>query len=79
MGESYGTAASRIFYVCLRKQVKCPPMIAVRGQWGWFVEAKDGSVYLESVNASNSWDAKTAGVEEWAERFVEQPKEDGDE
>ena len=75
MKENYRTAANRIFYVCLRKQTKCPPIIAVKTNWEWYVEAKDGSIMLESVSATDSWDAKAAGVQAWNAKFVDKVEE----
>jgi len=71
MSEDYNKAANRIFYVAMRKQVKCPPMLAVKHNWGWVVESKDGSIYLESVKAVDVWDAKAAGVQEWINKYVD--------
>ena len=78
MVENYHIAASRAFYVYLRNQVKCPPMIAVKTTWGWFVEAKDESVSLDQVKASDSWDAKTAGVQEWIRQKETRRKKKGE-
>jgi len=58
--------ADRRFYVNLRKDTGCPPVVLINLEnLGYGVETKDGSVYMECVNAPSSWDAKSQCVEEW--------------
>jgi len=63
------TYLSRTFYTSLRRATKCPPIIAVKTNWGYYVETKDGKFHIESVrNEANIWEAKSRCVEEWAKK-----------
>jgi hypothetical protein len=65
------TAFSRAVYKLARKETGCPPVIAVRlrpAHWGWYVEMKDGSFSIDSVMASDVWEAKCKCIEGWQER-----------
>lgn len=66
MAKNHNIEASRIFYVRMRKVTGAPPIVCIKYSDGsYYVETKDGKIYLESVNASNAWDAKTYCIDEW--------------
>jgi len=52
-------------------------MYAKKLLWGWFVESKDGKVFIESIEAHCAWCAKTEGVLEWGEQRRESMKGTG--
>lgn len=52
----------------MRKVTGCPPIVlSIFQDSSYYVETKDGSVYIEECRAANSWDAKTECVMKWAE------------
>ncbi len=61
---------SAAVYTLTRKEAGCPPVIAVRlkpAHWGWYVEMKDGSFSIDSVCASDVWEAKCKCIQGWLE------------
>ena len=59
---------SRLTYVDMRRRLKAPPMLAHSLGGKWVVETKNGELLFEQLEAANSWDAKTYGLQEWNSR-----------
>lgn len=70
--RKFRTAFSRALYTRMRREAKCPPVIAVRfAHFGWYVEMKDGSFSIETVSTStvsDVWEAKCKCIEGWLEQ-----------
>lgn len=59
----------RMYYVFLRKTTGCPAVISSKFPNGaYYVETRDGSVFIEEVVAPSVWDAKSQCVLKWAEQ-----------
>ncbi len=62
---------SRAVYNQTRKDAGCPPVFAEKlspAHWGWYVEMKDGSFSIDSVNdVADVWEAKCKCIEGWQE------------
>ena len=68
--QKAATAFSRTVYNLHRRGAKCPPVIAMRlspAHWGWYVEMKDGSCSIDSVQTSDVWEAKCKCIDKWQE------------
>ncbi len=66
MSKDFQIERCHQFYVCGRKALKSPPMIAIKHTWGWAVEAEDGSFYKEYTEQTHcSWCVKSEGVLGW--------------
>ena len=78
--RKFQNAFSRALYVRARKEVKCPPVIAMRlspAHWGWYVEMKDGSFSMDQVDAVDIWEAKCKCIEGWQAQQSEKVLEEG--
>jgi hypothetical protein len=67
----YQSSFSREVYNLTRRETGCPPVIAIRlkpSHWGRYVEMKDGSFSIDSVDASDVWEAKCKCIAGWLEK-----------
>lgn len=75
--QRFQTSFSRAVYNQMRRDTKCPPVIAIKqspAHFGWYVEMKDGSFSIEQIKAADVWEAKCKCIAGWQAKQKEKPE-----
>ena len=58
-----------ILFRFTQEHKNAPVMVALKHNWGWIVEAKDGSYYQEYCEQTHcAWCVKAEGLSKWSQK-----------